>query len=166
MMNLALWLKENGFPCRSGSGVLSLPHGLCHRHVSLRKESHLHRVSYKSEEVRGAQGGRQRKVAQGILRYHDPDNWPMIREALKAMGKAHLIGYGKKHLVPQPNRSITTATKAPNQNPQGIVRDGHIADQHQGLPPEKSHCRNGSIYLRRPGHLPRYSGFLRALGGS
>jgi hypothetical protein len=34
------------------------------------------------------------------LRYHDPENWPLLREALKSMGRADLIGNGKQHLVP------------------------------------------------------------------
>ena len=34
------------------------------------------------------------------LRYHDPDNWPMLRQALKKMGRSDLIGNGKMHLVP------------------------------------------------------------------
>jgi hypothetical protein len=34
------------------------------------------------------------------LRYHDAENWPLLREALKAMGRADLIGPGKHQLVP------------------------------------------------------------------
>jgi len=34
------------------------------------------------------------------LRYHDPENWPMLREALHKMGRSDLIGNGKKHLIP------------------------------------------------------------------
>ena len=48
-------------------------------------------------------GGAQRPSAQaakGFLRYHDPANWPLLREALKEMGRADLIGNGKKQLIP------------------------------------------------------------------
>jgi radical SAM superfamily enzyme YgiQ (UPF0313 family) len=49
---------------------------------------------------RRAQGTRQRRLHKAFLRWHDPDNWPLLREALKAMGRADLIGNGKRHLVP------------------------------------------------------------------
>ena len=59
----------------------------------------LHRVGYKSTRVAIPKGTRQRRLHKAFLRYHDPNNWPMLREALVNMGKAHLIGY-EKHLVP------------------------------------------------------------------
>jgi len=37
---------------------------------------------------------------KAFLRYHDPDNWPLLREALKEMGREDLIGNSKKHLIP------------------------------------------------------------------
>jgi len=45
------------------------------------------------------------------LRYHDAKNWPLLRTALKDMGRADLIGNGKQHLVPsfQP-KGTNTAT--------------------------------------------------------
>ncbi len=53
-----------------------------------------------------ARGGRQRRLHKAFLRYHDPENWPLLREALKRMGRADLIGNGQRHLVPawQPAR--------------------------------------------------------------
>ena len=52
------------------------------------------------EAVGAVRNGRQRKLHKAFLRYHDPENWPLLREALKEMGRADLIGNGKKHLVP------------------------------------------------------------------
>jgi hypothetical protein len=43
---------------------------------------------------------RQRRLHKAFLRYHDPENWPLLREALKEMGRSELIGNGKRHLVP------------------------------------------------------------------
>ncbi len=37
---------------------------------------------------------------KAFLRYHDPNNWPLLREALKEMGRADLIGNSKQHLIP------------------------------------------------------------------
>ena len=45
-------------------------------------------------------GDRARKLHKAFLRYHDPANWPLLREALKEMGRADLIGNGKKQLIP------------------------------------------------------------------
>jgi hypothetical protein len=53
-----------------------------------------------SEPVSSPTGLRQRRLHKAFLRYHDPENWPVLREALKSMGRADLIGPGKHHLVP------------------------------------------------------------------
>ena len=45
-------------------------------------------------------GLRQRRLHKAFLRYHDAENWPLLREALKSMGRADLIGPGKHQLVP------------------------------------------------------------------
>jgi hypothetical protein len=61
----------------------------------------LRKLQRQDEEVVGAvRNGRQRKLHKAFLRYHDPDNWPLLREALKEMGRADLIGNGKKQLIP------------------------------------------------------------------
>lgn len=39
---------------------------------------------------------------KALLRYHDPANWPLIRQALENMGKKHLIGGRRDCLVPAP----------------------------------------------------------------
>jgi hypothetical protein len=53
-----------------------------------------------SEEVDTVKGLKQRRLHKAFLRYHDAENWPLLRDALKAMGRADLIGPGKHHLVP------------------------------------------------------------------
>ena len=53
-----------------------------------------------SEKVEAVKGIRQRRLHKAFLRYHDAENWPVLREALKAMGRADLIGPGKHQLVP------------------------------------------------------------------
>jgi hypothetical protein len=60
----------------------------------------LRKVTADSENVPVAKAGSVRKLHKAFIRYHDPINWPMLREALKKMGRADLIGPGKKHLVP------------------------------------------------------------------
>jgi Domain of unknown function (DUF3362) len=53
-----------------------------------------------SEKVETVKGLRQRRLHKAFLRYHDPENWPLLRETLKRMGRADLIGSGKHQLVP------------------------------------------------------------------
>ena len=74
----------------------------------------LRKVTDTSEEVAIVRSGRQRKLHKAFLRYHDPANWPILREALRAMGRSDLIGPGKRHLIPltQPG-----GTLAPGEQP-------------------------------------------------
>jgi hypothetical protein len=104
----------------------------------------IHRVNYKTDKVVIPRGEKQRRLHKAFLRYHDPDNWPMIREALQKMGKAHLIGYGKKHLVPptQPANHPTGQKQAESAaRKPGVTsrqpRKGQILTQHTGLPPRQ-----------------------------
>jgi hypothetical protein len=79
----------------------------------------LKRVSPEAETVAVARGGRQRKLHKAFLRYHDAENWPLLREALTKMGRADLIGSGKKHLVPawQPGVAATRPIDAGSSRP-------------------------------------------------
>jgi len=60
----------------------------------------LRRVTRTSETVEVPKGIKVRRLHKAFLRYHDAENWPVLREALKGMGRADLIGNGKHHLVP------------------------------------------------------------------
>ena len=60
----------------------------------------LRKVTQQSEKVYIPKGARQRRLHKAFLRYHDANNWPLLRDALKRMGRADLIGNGKRHLVP------------------------------------------------------------------
>jgi uncharacterized radical SAM protein YgiQ len=99
MLELALWLKRNGFRLDQVQSFLPTPLALATSMWHTEKNP-LKRVSAESETVPVVRGGRQRKLHKAFLRYHDPENWPLLREALKRMGRADLIGNGKKHLVP------------------------------------------------------------------
>ncbi|MCE1172764.1 MAG: YgiQ family radical SAM protein, partial [Azovibrio sp.] len=99
MLNLALWLKANNFRLDQVQTFLPTPMALATTMWHSRKNP-LKRVGRDTEAVETARAGRQRKVHKAFLRYHDPENWPLLREALKDMGRADLIGNGKKHLIP------------------------------------------------------------------
>ena len=60
----------------------------------------LKRISEDSESVFIPRGMKQRRLHKAFLRYHDPENWLVLRDALKNMGRPDLIGPGKSRLVP------------------------------------------------------------------
>jgi hypothetical protein len=60
----------------------------------------LKRITRDSESVLVPKGLKVRRLHKAFLRYHDPNNWPVLREALRRMGRADLIGNGRRHLVP------------------------------------------------------------------
>ncbi|ANQ26714.1 YgiQ family radical SAM protein [Vibrio natriegens] len=100
MLNLALWLKKNNFECDQVQNFYPSP--MCNATSMYYSETNpLKRVKYKQrEDIPVAKGERQRRLHKALLRYHDPANWPMIREALITMGKKHLIGDKATCLVP------------------------------------------------------------------
>jgi len=100
MMNLALWLKRNGFRADQVQAFLPSPMALATAmyHSGRNPLRPVRRVG--GETVETAKGLRQRRLHKAFLRYHDAENWPLLREALRSMGRADLIGAGKRHLVP------------------------------------------------------------------
>ncbi len=110
MLNLALWLKKNDFECDQVQNFYPSP--MCNATSMYYSETNpLKRVKYKQrEDVPVAKGERQRRLHKALLRYHDPANWPMIREALINMGKKHLIGDKPTCLVPA--EDVDTQTPA------------------------------------------------------
>jgi uncharacterized radical SAM protein YgiQ len=100
MLALALWLKRNGFRPDQVQAFLPTPMALASAmyHTGLNPLKRVTRTG--AERVTLTRGARQRRLHKAFLRYHDPANWPLLREALKRMGRADLIGNGKRHLVP------------------------------------------------------------------
>ncbi|MCE7600022.1 YgiQ family radical SAM protein [Vibrio fluvialis] len=100
MLNLALWLKKNNYECDQVQNFYPSP--MCNATAMYHSEVNpLKRVKYKKrEDVAVPKGERQRRLHKALLRYHDPANWPLIREALINMGKKHLIGDKPGCLVP------------------------------------------------------------------
>jgi uncharacterized radical SAM protein YgiQ len=111
MLELALWLKKNDFRLDQVQTFLPTPLAIATGMWHTAKNPLKH-VSKDSEDVAVVRGARQRKLQKAFLRYHDPKNWPLLREALKAMGRADLIGNGRRHLVPawQPADGPQTTT--------------------------------------------------------
>jgi uncharacterized radical SAM protein YgiQ len=100
MMNLALWLKRHNYRADQVQTFLPSPMALATAMYHSGKNPLKAVRRGASEEVETVRGMRQRRLHKAFLRYHDAENWPLLREALKSMGRADLIGPGKHHLVP------------------------------------------------------------------
>ncbi len=83
----------------------------------------LKRVKYKKrEDVPVAKGDRQRRLHKALLRYHDPANWPLLREALTSMGKQYLIGDKPGCLVPAEDLDAKTPAQRRKSGRHGANR--------------------------------------------
>jgi uncharacterized radical SAM protein YgiQ len=130
MLDLALWLKQNGFRADQVQAFLPSPMATATAMYHTLKNP-LKRVTRESEQVVIPKGLKVRRLHKAFLRYHDPNNWPVLREALRKMGRADLIGSGKQQLVPgwQP---AGTGDAAEGKRGGGPNRP--FKTQHTGLP--------------------------------
>ena len=154
MMNLAVWLKKNGFRADQVQTFYPSPMATATAmyHTGRNTLRRVHRTPFDAEEqVDIVRGEKRRRLHKAFLRYHDPNNWPLLREALKTMGRADLIGNGKHHLIPtfQPlgdgsyqsaRRKNSTASGA-TAGKAGVAK-GRILTQHTGLPPRPGVTRS------------------------
>jgi uncharacterized radical SAM protein YgiQ len=139
MLELAVWLKKNGFRADQVQAFLPSPMATATAMYHSGKNP-LKRITRASEEVVIPKGIKVRRLHKAFLRYHDPENWPLLREALKRMGRADLIGNGKHHLIPayQPVGSAGQASAAgrPSSRP--------FRTQHTGLPKSGTGRKSGA----------------------
>lgn len=146
MMNLALWLKANGFRADQVQAFYPSPMASATAMYHTGKNP-LRKVTYKSEGVTVVKSEEQRRLHKAFLRYHDPKGWPLLREALIRMGRADLIGSGKHQLIPahQPaSDGGYQSARRKNSTPAGSKKagqGGQMLTQHNGLPP-RSHDGN------------------------
>lgn len=175
MMNLAIWLKKNGFRADQVQTFYPSPMATATAmyHSGRNTLKRVRRsVLSEDESVDIVRGEKRRRLHKAFLRYHDPNNWPLLRDALKAMGRADLIGNGKQHLIPtfQPmtdgtyqsaRRKNSTAPDKAMARPQAVSTGGRSAakpaqpvkgqllTQHTGLPPRAG---TGAKPTGRPGN--------------
>jgi len=130
MLNLALWLKRNNF--RPDQVQAFLPSPMASATAMYHTGLNPLRSLKAREPVNVVKGLAQRRLHKAFLRYHDPNNWPMLREALQRMGRGDLIGGGKHQLVPswQP-----AGTGTFSEGRRGRIQPGVALTQHTGLPP-------------------------------
>ena len=138
MMNLALWLKRHGFRADQVQTFYPSPMATATAMYHSGRNP-LGRISRSSEAVDIVRGERRRRLHKAFLRYHDANNWPLLREALKAMGRADLIGNGKQHLIPtfQPVTDGNYTSARRKNSTVTAPKPGRVLTQHTGLPPRK-----------------------------
>jgi len=136
MLNLALWLKRNGF--RPDQVQAFLPAPMASATAMYHTGLNPLRSLKARERVHVVRGLAQRRLHKAFLRYHDPNNWPMLREALRRMGRAELIGGGKHQLVPSWQPAGTGGApegRTGRGGRGGRLQPGVALTQHTGLPP-------------------------------
>ncbi len=127
MLELALWLKQNGFRADQVQAFLPSPMATATAMYHSGKNP-LRKVTTTSEKVYIPKGLKQRRLHKALLRYHDANNWPMLRIALRRMGRGDLIGSGRHQLIPSYQPAGTGLA------PEGVRAGKAFKTQHTGLP--------------------------------
>ena len=150
MLALAQWLKRNGFRADQVQAFLPSPMAMATAMWHAGKNP-LRRVRRDAEDVYVPKGRRQRRLHKAFLRYHDPENWPLLREALRRMGRADLIGNSQDHLVPNYQPPGTGRRGEGTRGPrQGAFLTRHASNQFPGKSARKRRSER-SARGRRPG---------------
>jgi uncharacterized radical SAM protein YgiQ len=144
MLELALWLKKNGF--RADQVQAFLPGPMATATAMYHSEMNpLRKITRDGERVKVPKGLRVRRLHKAFLRYHDANNWPVLREALKRMGRADLIGPGKRHLVPAWQPAGTGGEREGRRSPKQSATP--FRTQHTGMP-DAPRAKNANVRAR------------------
>lgn len=104
MMSLSLWLKQNNFRVDQVQNFYPSPMASATTMYFTGKNPLKPLKRNTEEAIFSAKSKEQRTLHKAFLRYHDPENWPMLRKALRRMDRADLIGSGDDCLVPGESR--------------------------------------------------------------
>jgi uncharacterized radical SAM protein YgiQ len=133
MLNLALWLKANSFRPDQVQTFTPTPLAMATAMYYSRKNP-LRRVAQDSEDVETPRLAKQRRLHKALLRYHDPENFELIREFLTEIGRRDLIGNGSQHLVPWTS-TMRPGSQAPKPAPSTSPRQSRSDTNNQGRKP-------------------------------
>ena len=147
MLNLALWLKNNGFKADQVQAFYPSPMATATAMYHSGKNP-LKRVGYKTDKVETPKSAEQRRLHKAFLRWHDPANWSLLRDALTRMGRSDLIGDAPHHLIPATQPEKNSPYHSPRRKNSGKSeqkrRGGKVLTQHTGLPPREDGGRKKS----------------------
>jgi hypothetical protein len=171
MLELALWLKRNGFRADQVQAFLPSPMANATTMYHTGKNP-LRKVQRQAAGVYIPKSPTQRRLHKAFLRYHDADNWPLLREALTRMGRQDLIGAGPQHLLPwqqplgwKPTEKVSyaqrlLARKQPAAHAKAGAQRGGPADKSQrgaGRGHAIEQPKRGSALTQHSGLPPRAS---------
>ena len=179
MLNLAIWLKKNDFRLDQVQTFLPTPMALATTMYHTEKNPLKKVLGGRAEAVPVVRQGRTRRLHKAFLRYHDPDNWPLLREALKEMGREDLIGNSKKHLIPlfqpagtgrQPEgtrtpRAETGCTKPGSPRPKAAKPDAGKAGAGKPAAEKPASGKPAPSSRGRPPQVPKHPLSQRRGGG-
>ncbi|HZL19039.1 MAG TPA: YgiQ family radical SAM protein [Polyangia bacterium] len=126
MLALAQWLKRNRYRADQVQTFLPSPMATATAMYHSGRNP-LHKLQRDGEIVPVAKGAKARRLHKAFLRYHDPANWPLLRQALRQMGRADLIGNGPDQLIPSRQPAVGTP-------PVGAAPGGAFRTQHARRP--------------------------------
>ncbi|MXR36203.1 YgiQ family radical SAM protein [Craterilacuibacter sinensis] len=154
MLNLALWIKDNGFRPDQVQTFTPTPMALATTMWHTGRNP-LKKLARSSEKVDAVRDPARRRLHKAFLRFHDPKNWPTIRNALEDMGRADLIGNGPQHLVPPwgvEDKPGFGKQGSPRQSPAGNPRraTGSVRSNGQTQDRKLPTARNTSKPAGRP----------------
>ena len=178
MMNLAIWLKKNGFRADQVQTFYPSPMATASTMYYTGKNP-LAKVARYTEDVDIVKGEKRRRLHKAFLRYHDPNNWPLLRDALKEMGRQDLIGNSKQHLIPtyqpagsadgqyQSARKKNSSMDGDSQKRTGEQGNRSKAGQNASRPSNtKKRPERGQILTQHTGLPPRETGDKKPFGGN
>ena len=150
MVNLALWLKQHRFRLDQVQNFYPSP--LANATTMYYTElDPLHKIDYKSDKMFVAKGEIRRRFHKAVLRYHDPANWPKLREEFMARGWGHLIGKGPGCLIPEESKTPSRQRKLATMQKTGqIALTRHLPMEQQRRSPEESNKPKLATSGKRP----------------
>ncbi len=137
VLALALWLKRNKFRLDQVQNFLPTPLAIASAMYHSGKNP-LRKVGRDSEDVNTVRNSRQRRIHKAFMRYHDPANWPLLREALRQMGRADLIGSSARHLVPA-HQPVGSGGGRDGRDGRGTMGEGRPCARRQGTAGHAGH---------------------------
>ena len=154
MMNMALWLNKSGFRADQVQTFYQSPMATATAtyHTNLNPLKGISCDAEQAARVDITRGEKCRRLHKAFLRHHDANNWSLLREALKTMGRADPIGNGKQHPIPtyQPVTDGNHQTARPkNSPPMGKAAAGRGGSAGQGAVAHPAHRPAAAAKRRR-----------------
>ena len=131
MMSLGLWLKNNDFRVDQVQNFYPSPMASATTMYYTEKNPLKPLGRNNDERIFSAKTQEQRTLHKAFLRYHDPDNWPMLRKALRRMGRADLMGYGASFLVQGESRREKEVQRRESRKPRAQSRSSRSAPRRR-----------------------------------